>query len=182
MTNLCECNESLEVLSKLVCTLLQDPIEEYKCKGCLVTPIVQKTLDIASKYDKKQQLNILKDNLDKLQSSIREEKHNYEDALIFKKKEIDFQRKGEDSLRFYETKANEYHKQIKSLESLLAEVGFNDNLKEESIESLVKENEQLQDSLKELNEKMSLFDFDPDQKSLEAAIERLQAEIDSGDF
>lgn len=141
--------------------------------------IADKTLEIANKHEKKRQLDNLKKSLEKLQDCIREEKKSFNSAVVFKKKEMDFKRKHEECQRFYENKANEYHKQIKLCEELLSEVGFNDQLREESVAQLSEENNQLKDTLKELNEKLNTYSFRPNKASLEAEIEQIQAEIDS---
>lgn len=179
LTSLVNCDETLDTLVRLLSALDANNSNYHYFKGCLSTLIADKTLEIANKHEKKRQLDNLKKSLEKLQDCIREEKKSFNSAVVFKKKEMDFKRKHEECQRFYENKANEYHKQIKLCEELLSEVGFNDQLREESVAQLSEENNQLKDTLKELNEKLNTYSFRPNKASLEAEIEQIQAEIDS---
>lgn len=170
------CNENLDSIVRLLGGL--ESGSGY-FKGCLSSLIADKTLDVAGKYEKRRQLDELKKSLDKLQSCFYDERKNFNSGIVFKKKEMSFKQKHEEYQRFYENKANEYHKQIKVCEELLSEVGFNDQLREESIDKLKHENNQLRDTLKELNEKLNGYAFKPDNASLESEIGHIQAEIDS---
>lgn len=174
--SLLNCSENLEILTKLVSLLMTDG-NQYR-KGCLITLITEKSIEICGKFDKKRSLEQLRQRAKELAEATDQEKEQYERNMAFKKKEVDFTRKCETSQLFYDNKMSEYYKQIKQLENLLVNVGFYDELGEESINELAKDNLRLKDKIKETDDKLASYTFDPDEESLKKAIEELKNEIE----
>ena len=148
LQNLINCNENLETLTKLIPLLMKD-ISCYR-RTCLIPLIVEKSVEICSKFDKKRILDQLKERAKELSEATDKEKCQFERSMAYRNKEIDFARKCETSQLFYENKMSEYYKQIKQLENLLVNVGFYDELSEESIKTLAQDSNQLKNQIKEI--------------------------------
>ncbi|XP_053205214.1 uncharacterized protein LOC128389622 [Panonychus citri] len=176
LQNLINCNENLETLTKLIPLLMSD-INFYR-KDCLIPMIVEKSIEICSKFEKKRKLDELRERAKELSEATDKEKTQYERSLAYRNKEIDFSRKCENSQLFYENKMSEYYKQIKQLENLLVNVGFYDELSEQSIKTLEQDNNLLKDQIKEINDKLTYYTFQPDEESLKKTIESLRNEIE----
>ena len=153
--------------------------QENDDKNILLIDIVStKILEMASfLYKKKIIIPELRDNLQNLKKWVEREKKNAEKFMIFIKKERDYKKKCQEGKLLYDLKVSQYFKQIKDLESNLAHLGFNENLKDESIQNLNQENERLREEIEECKQRLSQFTFEPNNRALLTAIDEVKEDL-----
>jgi len=145
----------------------------------LVEAVSLKNVQISSMFDKKRKLvKELETKMQSLKERLEKEKRTYDQAMIFMKKEQDYKKKCQEGQKLFDLKGSQYYRNIKTLESNLASLGFNENLRDESIQGLYQENETLREKINEIKERLSNYDFKPNNKSLLSAINNIKEELD----
>jgi septal ring factor EnvC (AmiA/AmiB activator) len=102
----------------------------------------------------------------------------WQDALVEKKRDADFKTKMESKVRFYETKFNEYYKQVKMRDNRLLDLGYNASLREESMDKLETDNQRKRQELDAVQKKLQEFEgLDPNDGALVKRVAEIKREI-----
>jgi len=129
-------------------------------------------------YTKMKIIKGLKNELRLAEEKLNQERSNYESNLRFMKQHCGFRKEVESNVSFFESKFKEYRKMAQSHEEYLMNLGFHDQLTDEAILKLSKENDKIREEVQMLNQKLEMFEFNSNEHDLKMVISKMKEDLE----
>ena len=143
--------------------------------GYLCSKSVRTAVMLSQKRDR---LTKLRSQLAKCEHALEAEKHYSEKSIEFMRKENHYTARVSTGKKLLETKAAEYYRNIRTMENYLGDIGFCDELREESIEQLRDHNEKIREEIDDLKAKLNIYEFEPDNESFAQHVSTMREELE----